>query len=276
MHYDIFMTYFHTQSNSPYELLPVIKQFLEISGLPSGSIRLRSYTGKSLFNGILSAPATRKRANVIEVLDYFTESRFILVGDSGEQDMELYAQLAADRPDQIAGVFIRDVTTVGLEDPTGTKRSEDLSRTSRFIRKGNNEPESGMGSSSHPIPKRAMTLATPLSLPSTRASQKITFAPSSSCPPLSPLDRDSIGTSHESLESSNSSGSLSDLAAFPPNPNRRGTLPIMEEEKKRIELQNRAYRARLVIPIYIPFRVFEDPRECVEAEEIMKRLVLPS
>ena len=78
--------------------------------------------------------------------------------------MELYAQLAADRPDQIAGVFIRDVTTWGPEDPTGTKRSEDLSRTSRFIRKGNNEPESGMGSSSHSVPKRAMTLATPLSV----------------------------------------------------------------------------------------------------------------
>ena len=89
----------YIKSNSPYKLLPVIKQFLEISALPSGSIRLRSYTGKSLFNGILSAPATRKCATVIEVLDYFTESRFILVGDSGEQDMELYAQLAADRPD---------------------------------------------------------------------------------------------------------------------------------------------------------------------------------
>ena len=52
--------------------------------------------------------------------------------------MELYAQLAVDRPDQIAGVFIRDVTTVGPEDPTGTKRSEDLSHASRFIKKGQN------------------------------------------------------------------------------------------------------------------------------------------
>ena len=58
--------------------------------------------------------------------------------------------------------------------------------------------------------------------------------------------------------------------------NRRDTLPIMEGEKKRIELQNRVYRARLIIPMHIPFRVFEDPRECVEAEEIVKRLVLPS
>ena len=81
-------------------------------------------------------------------------------------------QLAADCPDQIAGVFIRDVMTLGLEDPTGMKRSCDLSHTSRFIRKGNNKPESGMGLSSHPILKHTMTLATPLSvwLPSMRAS----------------------------------------------------------------------------------------------------------
>ena len=83
-------------------------------------------------------------------------------------------------------------------------------------------------------------------------------------------------TCRESLESSNSSGSLPDLAAFPPNPNRRGTLPIMEGEKKQIELQNRVYRARLIIPMHIPFRVFEDPTECVEAEEIVKRLVFLS
>ena len=62
----------------------------------------------------------------------------------------------------------------------------------------------------------------------------------------------------------------------PPNPNRRGALPIMEGEKKRIELQNRVYRARLIIPMHIPFRVFEDLTECVEAEEIVKRLVFPS
>ena len=29
-------------------------------------------------------------------------------------------------------------------------------------------------------------------------------------------------------------------------------------------------------PMHIPSRVFEDPRECVETEEIVKRLVLPS
>jgi phosphatidate phosphatase APP1 len=57
-----------------------------------GSIKLRSFAGRSLFNGFFSAPAARKRAGVEDILKAFPESRFILVGDSGEQDLELYAE----------------------------------------------------------------------------------------------------------------------------------------------------------------------------------------
>jgi phosphatidate phosphatase APP1 len=57
-----------------------------------GSIRLKSYAGRSLFNGLLSAPAARKRAGVERILDSFPDSRFILIGDTGEQDLELYAE----------------------------------------------------------------------------------------------------------------------------------------------------------------------------------------
>jgi phosphatidate phosphatase APP1 len=60
----------------------------------TGSIKLRSYAGRSLFNGLLSAPAARKRAGVVDVLDSFPDSRFFLIGDSGEQDLELYAEYA--------------------------------------------------------------------------------------------------------------------------------------------------------------------------------------
>jgi phosphatidate phosphatase APP1 len=58
----------------------------------TGSIKLRSYAGRSLFSGLLSAPAARKRAGVQEILHAFPESRFFLIGDSGEQDLELYAE----------------------------------------------------------------------------------------------------------------------------------------------------------------------------------------
>ena len=98
------------QSNGPFEMLPILEEFFRLSKLPPGmcalvrnssfllistgpgSVKLKSYAGRSLFTGLLSAPATRKRAGVQEILDAFPECKFILIGDSGEQDIELYAE----------------------------------------------------------------------------------------------------------------------------------------------------------------------------------------
>ena len=107
----------------------MINEFFSAARLPPGSVRLKSYAGRSLFNGLLSAPATRKRAGIIDVMESFPDSKFILVGDSGEQDLELYAEVAKERDGQVLGVFVRDVTApspIGkddgvreLDDPTG-------------------------------------------------------------------------------------------------------------------------------------------------------------
>ena len=110
------------QSNGPFELLPVVNEFFQLARLPPGSIRLRSYGGRSLFNGLLSAPAMRKRAGVLDVLNHFPDARFFLVGDSGEQDLELYAEVARARPDQVLAIFVRDAgprAVPPLDDPTG-------------------------------------------------------------------------------------------------------------------------------------------------------------
>ena len=50
---------------------------------------MRSYSGRSLFEGLVSAPATHKRSGVLDVLDSFPDPKFILIG---EHDLELYAE----------------------------------------------------------------------------------------------------------------------------------------------------------------------------------------
>ncbi|KAF7770671.1 hypothetical protein Agabi119p4_6645 [Agaricus bisporus var. burnettii] len=113
---------FHYVSNGPFEYLSILHEFFSLSKLPPGSIKLKSYAGRSLLSGLLSAPAARKRAGVIEILDSFPDSQFILIGDSGEQDLELYADLAREREDQILAVFIRDADEASyapIQDPTG-------------------------------------------------------------------------------------------------------------------------------------------------------------
>jgi hypothetical protein len=56
-------------------------------------------------------PLPVAQASVIEPLvTRFPRRRFVLVGDSGERDPEIYGTLARRYPGQIARVLIRDVT----------------------------------------------------------------------------------------------------------------------------------------------------------------------
>lgn len=69
--------------------------------------------------GFQSSPcADALRTTPSSSLQTFPESRVLLVGDSGEQDLELYVSLAVQFPRQVLGIFIRDVTT-----PLPRKRS---------------------------------------------------------------------------------------------------------------------------------------------------------
>ncbi|GAA5848895.1 hypothetical protein JCM8547_006382 [Rhodosporidiobolus lusitaniae] len=120
--------HFHYVSNSPWELYPVIRSFLKVAGFPSGSVTLKEYGGAaSTLAKLWEEPGARKRANVERVLKEFPESKFILVGDSGEQDMQLYCSLAGQYPHQVLAIYIRDVTTP-FTPPSSSTPASDLSR----------------------------------------------------------------------------------------------------------------------------------------------------
>jgi len=46
---------------------------------------------------------------------------------------------------------------------------------------------------------------------------------------------------------------------------------MSEGERKRAELQNRVWSARASVPRHIVLRIFKDPSECVEVEELLKK-----
>jgi len=51
-----------------------------------------------------------------ELLKDFPQRNFILIGDTGEMDPEIYTTIAREHPNQIVRIFIRDVTTVRVKD----------------------------------------------------------------------------------------------------------------------------------------------------------------
>ena len=101
---------FHYVSNAPWQLYPVLTSFFAMAGLPKGSYHLKQYNG--MLQGIFEPVAERKKGTLEKIMLDFPERRFILVGDSGEADLELYTEIVLANPGRVLGVFIRDVTTI--------------------------------------------------------------------------------------------------------------------------------------------------------------------
>jgi phosphatidate phosphatase APP1 len=97
-------------SSSPWNLYDLLIDFFRIQGLPKGPLLLRDL---GLNADLLSSGGhhTHKRAMIDKVLAVNPDLPFVLLGDSGQQDPEIYADVIRANPGRIRAVYIRDVTT---------------------------------------------------------------------------------------------------------------------------------------------------------------------
>ena len=103
-------TAFHYVSASPWQLSNCLCGFLETAGLPAGSLHLKLFRLKdSTPLGRLPSRKRSKRRAIEQVMADFPGRRFLLVGDSGERDPDVYAEVARRRPEQVTGIAIRRV-----------------------------------------------------------------------------------------------------------------------------------------------------------------------
>jgi phosphatidate phosphatase APP1 len=101
---------FHYVSSSPWQLSNCLCTFLGAAGLPAGSMHLKLFRLKdSTPLGRLTDRKRSKRRAIEQIMTDFPRRRFVLVGDSGEKDPEVYASVARRRPDQVVEVLIRRV-----------------------------------------------------------------------------------------------------------------------------------------------------------------------
>jgi hypothetical protein len=102
---------FHFVSASPWQLYEPLSTFTRQADFPEASFHLKQFRLKdSSFLNLLEDPITYKLATIESLLKRFPGRRFILVGDSGEKDPEVYGMIARKFPEQVVRVYIRDVT----------------------------------------------------------------------------------------------------------------------------------------------------------------------
>lgn len=96
-------------SSSPWNLYGFITEFMELNGIPHGPMFLKDY-GIDENQLIDRGHDAHKLAAIEEVLSFYPNLRFLLIGDNGQRDVEIYSRVVSDFGQRVSAVFIRDVS----------------------------------------------------------------------------------------------------------------------------------------------------------------------
>jgi hypothetical protein len=99
-------------TGSPWQLYRPLEAFRETYGFPAGSWQMKHFrlADPETIRAFLGPQNNYKLQSIEPLLERWTRRRVVLVGDSGEQDPEIYASLARKHPQRVARIFIRDVS----------------------------------------------------------------------------------------------------------------------------------------------------------------------
>jgi len=103
-------TSFHYLSTSPIQLYPALSGFLKEAYFPAGLLHLRESTSWRTMYPKRKDSIAHKKNILTRLMTDFPRRKFILVGDSGESDPEIYADITRSYPKQILSIHIRNVT----------------------------------------------------------------------------------------------------------------------------------------------------------------------
>lgn len=95
-------------SSSPWNLHDLLEDFMELNAIPAGPIFLRDI-GTDAGKFLKTAGHGHKLERARQLITRYPERRWVLLGDSGQHDAELYAEAAKEFGSRIAAIYIRDV-----------------------------------------------------------------------------------------------------------------------------------------------------------------------
>jgi phosphatidate phosphatase APP1 len=95
-------------SSSPWNLYDLLHEVFEVHGIPAGPLFLKDY---GIAREVLLSLGHRehKLRSIEHILETHPGLPFVLVGDSGQQDPEIYYEVARRFPGRIRVVYIREV-----------------------------------------------------------------------------------------------------------------------------------------------------------------------
>jgi phosphatidate phosphatase APP1 len=101
-------------SSSPWGFYDLLEHFFRIHQLPEGPLFLKSY--RVSLKHLRGSSHHNHKLHYIRILfDTYPRLPFVLVGDSGQEDPEIYREIVKEYPGRVLGIFIRDVTSLARD-----------------------------------------------------------------------------------------------------------------------------------------------------------------
>jgi phosphatidate phosphatase APP1 len=94
-------------SSSPWHLFGFLVDFLRLQGIPVGPLLLRDLGMRDVFK--LTKHGNHKLDKIELILRFYPGMQFVLIGDSGEKDPEIYAEIVRRHPQSVRMIYIRNV-----------------------------------------------------------------------------------------------------------------------------------------------------------------------
>jgi phosphatidate phosphatase APP1 len=114
-------------SSSPWNLYDLLLDFFRVEEIPLGPLMLRNWRASSESGLIPREHGPFKKGAIRRILETFPGLPFILIGDSGQEDPEIYRDIVNDYPGRILAVYIRNVSGA-------SPRSQDIEALAHKVR----------------------------------------------------------------------------------------------------------------------------------------------
>lgn len=97
-------------SNSPWNLYDLLSDFFHLHDIPVGPVLFLRRWGFTRLDRLPTRKRKHKLTSARNMLERFPHLPFILIGDSGERDPEIYTELVSEYPERIRAVYIHNAS----------------------------------------------------------------------------------------------------------------------------------------------------------------------
>lgn len=98
---------FYYLSTGPWNLYDMLTEFLDIRGFPRGVLHLTDWGPQERY--VMRSGKEHKRLSLARMFASFPKTKFVLIGDSGQNDPYVYVEAAREHPRQVRAIVILDV-----------------------------------------------------------------------------------------------------------------------------------------------------------------------